>query len=65
VDEYFNIAEVCCSRWAREAGKPDAPERIAVSTHQTGDRAVFHTYFVQARKKHPKVLFSFKRPSRN
>ena len=25
VDEYFNIAEVCCSRWARaDSDKPDA-----------------------------------------
>ncbi|CDS53945.1 Acetyl-coenzyme A synthetase [Polaromonas sp. CG9_12] len=45
VDEFFNIAEVCCSRWARAANtQPDAMERIAVRAHQTSAKAVFHTY---------------------
>ncbi|MES2414824.1 MAG: AMP-binding protein [Pseudomonadota bacterium] len=33
VDEYFNIAEVCCSRWARARGK-----KIAIRTHLPGSK---------------------------
>ena len=45
VDEYFNIAEVCCSRWARVAElRSDAPESIAVNVHHKSTKAVFHTY---------------------
>ena len=45
VDEFFNIAEVCCSRWARvENAPPDATQRIAVLAHHTSAKAVFHTY---------------------
>jgi acetyl-CoA synthetase len=44
VDEFFNIAEVCCSRWARADGAIDATERIAIQAHQTGSATVFHTY---------------------
>ena len=46
VDEYFNIAEACCSRWARLSGNtPDAPKRIAVYAHKIGATATFYTYF--------------------
>lgn len=46
VDEYFNIAEVCCSRWAKAEGPPiNAPERIAIRDHQPCGEAVFLTYF--------------------
>ena len=46
VDEFFNIAEVCCSRWARAGNAPpDATERIAIRAHQASAKAVFHTYF--------------------
>ncbi|WP_293638377.1 AMP-binding protein [Polaromonas sp.] len=46
VNEFFNIAEVCCSRWARpENAQPDATERIAIRAHQTSGKAVFHTYY--------------------
>ena len=46
VDEYFNIAEVCCSRWARAEGhQPGATEKIAIYAHQTSGKAIFHTYF--------------------
>ncbi len=46
VDEYFNIAEVCCSRWARSSGKAsDATQRVAVCTHKQGATAPFYTYF--------------------
>ena len=46
VDEYFNIAEACCSRWARLSGStPDAPKSIAVCAHNTGATATFYTYF--------------------
>ncbi|MDB5843774.1 MAG: AMP-binding protein [Polaromonas sp.] len=45
VDEFFNIAEVCCSRWARAGNEPPgATERIAVRVHQTSAETVFHTY---------------------
>ena len=46
VDEYFNIAEVCCSRWARgERDRHDAIKSIAVRVHQTGGKPVFNSYF--------------------
>jgi acetyl-CoA synthetase len=41
VPEHFNIAQVCCARWAKQA---DASKRIAVYVHSTGASAVFHTY---------------------
>lgn len=45
VDEHFNIAEVCCSRWARaEGGKKNAIKRIAICAHQTGAKGTFYTY---------------------
>ena len=45
VDEFFNIAEACCSRWARvEARSPGATELIAICAHRVGGKAVFHTY---------------------
>ncbi len=45
VDEYFNIAEVCCSRWARaDAHKPDAIKSIAIRAHETCRSGQFHTY---------------------
>ena len=44
--EFFNIAEVCCSRWAKpENAQPDATEKIAVYAHHTSAKAEFHTYF--------------------
>ena len=46
IDTYFNIAEVCCSRWARaDAGKSDATKSIAIRTHKSLAEGVFHTYF--------------------
>lgn len=45
MDEFFNIAEVCCSRWARAENAPsDAIEKIAVYAHHTSEKADFHTY---------------------
>jgi acetyl-CoA synthetase len=45
VDEYFNIAQVCCSRWARtDQGRRGATKRIAIRAHQPGARTLFHTY---------------------
>lgn len=44
VDEFFNIADVCCSRWAQRSEAENAPERIAVYAHQPCAEAVFHTY---------------------
>ena len=46
VDTHFNIAEVCCSRWARnQSDKASATKNIAVSVHSTGAESTFHTYF--------------------
>ena len=45
VDEFFNIAEVCCSRWARaENALSDATQKIAVHACHTSAKAGFHTY---------------------
>lgn len=45
VDDYFNIAEVCCGRWARaERQTPSAIKRIAIREHRTGASTVLHTY---------------------
>jgi acetyl-CoA synthetase len=45
VDEHFNIAEVCCSRWARaEKGKQRATKRVAIRTHAVDAKGTFHTY---------------------
>ncbi len=41
VPDKFNIAQVCCARWAR---RPDAQQRIAVRTHQTSSSAGTHSY---------------------
>ncbi|MEO8023188.1 AMP-binding protein [Polaromonas sp.] len=45
VDEYFNIAEVCCRRWAKADGKKSAIKRVAIHAHQTGAGGTFYTYF--------------------
>ena len=46
VDEYFNIAQVCCSRWARpEDKKRNATENIAIYNHKQRAPTTFHTYF--------------------
>ena len=45
VDEFFNIAEACCSRWASaESDARNATELIAICAHQIGAKAIFHTY---------------------
>ena len=45
VDEHFNIAEVCCSRWARSnQAAEDAIKRVAVRAHDTGATGTFYTY---------------------
>ncbi len=45
VDTYFNIADVCCSRWARaEKGKSRATKKVAIKTHVAGGKGSFHTY---------------------
>ena len=41
VPEKFNIAQVCCGRWA---GLPDATKRIAIHAMDAGAEATFHTY---------------------
>jgi acetyl-CoA synthetase len=41
VDEYFNIADACCTRWAEKT----AIKRVAVRTHKQGAAAILHTYF--------------------
>jgi len=42
VPEHFNIAQVCCTRWA---GQPDATKKIAVSAYSAGAGDVFYSYF--------------------
>jgi acetyl-CoA synthetase len=45
VDEHVNIAELCCSRWARaDAKMPDATKKIAVRAYRTGATTTFYTY---------------------
>lgn len=41
VPEYFNIAQVCCARWAQQ---PDAAKRIAIRAHGTGAAGRFLSY---------------------
>ncbi|MDD5445034.1 MAG: AMP-binding protein, partial [Pseudomonas fluorescens] len=41
VPKHFNIAEVCCARWA---GQPDATKRVAVHAWSTGASGTFYTY---------------------
>ncbi len=46
VDEYFNIAEVCCRRWAGAAGSQhNTIERIAIRAHKAGAATILHSYF--------------------
>ena len=46
VPETFNIAEVCCSRWARlERSDEFATKRVAVRVHKQGSVGTFYTYF--------------------
>ena len=42
VPAYFNIAQVCCARWA---AAPDATEKIAIHALDTGGTSTFYTYF--------------------
>jgi acetyl-CoA synthetase len=44
VDEYFNIAQVCCRRWAEADGRKGATKNIAIRAHQTGAATTFYTY---------------------
>ena len=41
VPERFNMAQVCCARWA---AAPDATKRIAIQSMNTGVSATFYTY---------------------
>ena len=46
VDEYFNIAEVCCNRWANGASrKSGAIKNVAVVAHKQDVSATLYTYF--------------------
>ena len=42
VPQRFNIAQVCCARWA---ARPDATKNIAVCAYSTGSSGSFYTYF--------------------
>ena len=42
VPEHFNIAQVCCARWA---ALPDATKNIAIHACQPGASSTFYTYF--------------------
>ena len=41
VDRHFNMAPVCCSRWA---AAPDAARRVALREHRPGQRPRLYTY---------------------
>ena len=41
VPEHFNMAQVCCQRWA---AAPDATKNIAVAAIGAGATAIFHSY---------------------
>jgi len=43
VDEYFNIAEVCCGRWAGHAGAGASP-RIAIRSHAATGQTISYSY---------------------
>ena len=44
--DHFNIAEVCCRRWALGGkGASGGPENIAVIDHSTLGIGIFHSYF--------------------
>ncbi|MFM9902537.1 MAG: AMP-binding protein, partial [Polaromonas sp.] len=50
LEPHFNIAEVCCSRWAREgAESKNAPEKIAVQAMNSLAGATSHTYLALQR----------------
>ncbi len=42
VPEFFNIAQVCCTRWAKQ---PDATKKIAIKDHGALAPGGFHSYF--------------------
>ena len=45
VPEYFNIADVCCNRWADASGQTaDAIKNIAVCVHKQGAIATYYSY---------------------
>ncbi|MES2686473.1 MAG: AMP-binding protein, partial [Pseudomonadota bacterium] len=44
VDQHFNIAEVCCRRWAQADGGKNAIKRVAIRAHQTAAETTFYTY---------------------
>ena len=41
VPKHFNMAQVCCARWA---GQPDAIKRVAVHAYFTGSGGISYTY---------------------
>jgi acetyl-CoA synthetase len=45
VDEYFNMAEVCCNRWASaQNNQAGTSKDIAIHAHQTSGKTVSFTY---------------------
>ncbi len=44
VDEYFNIAQVCCRRWAEAEGPGLATKRVAIRAHHERAKSTFYTY---------------------
>jgi acetyl-CoA synthetase len=43
VDEYFNIAEVCCRRWSQAESAKGATKRVAIRAHHTRAKSTFYT----------------------
>ncbi len=53
VPRHFNIAQVCCTRWAEhDQGTQGAPERVAIRAEGVGVGATFHTYVELQRAAH-------------
>ena len=45
VPEYFNIADVCCKRWAENSLKnQNTPNSVAIQAYKTPATSLFHTY---------------------
>src|SRR5450830_362173 len=41
VPEKFNMAQVCCARWANA---PETSQRVAIREYRDGTNDIFHTY---------------------
>ncbi len=56
VPEYFNIAQVCCERWAQQV---DATKKIAVYAYSTGVGGIFSSKVGTPTAVHPTISYSY------